>query len=59
MEEETKQMRGHSGKIKKTPYLKGTRKYSSPHSIVDTCTGLKEEVVTATNIHKLKEMLDI
>ena len=59
MEEETRQMRGHSRKIRKSRCLKDTKKYSFPHRIVDTWNGLKEEVVTATNIHKFKEMLDI
>ena len=59
MEEETTQMRGHSRKIKNGWCLKYTRKYSFPHRIVDTWNGLKEEVVEATSIHKLKEMLDI
>ena len=35
------------------------KKYSFPHRIVDTRNGLREKVVTATNIHKFKEMLDI
>ena len=59
MEEETRQMRGHSRKIRKSQCLKDTKKYSFPHRIVDTWNGLKEEVVTATNIRKFKEMLDI
>ena len=59
MEEEIRQTRGHSKKIKKNRCLKDTKKYSFPHRIVDTWNGLKEEVVTATNIHKFKEMLDI
>ena len=53
MEKEIRQMRG------KSRCLKDTKKYSFPHRIVDTWNGLKEEVVTETNIHKLKEMLDI
>ena len=57
--EETQQIRGHSRKIKKSRRLKDTKKYSFPLSIVDTWNDLKEEVVTATNIHKFKEMLDI
>ena len=36
MEEETRQMKGHSRKIKKRRCLKDTRKYSFPHRIVDT-----------------------
>ena len=59
MEEETRQMRGHSRKIKNSRCLKDTRKYSFSHRIVDTWNGLKEEVVEATSIHKFKEMLDI
>ena len=52
-------MRGNSRKIRKSRCLKDTKKDSFPHRIVDTWNGLKEEVVTATNIHKFKEMLDI
>ena len=59
MEEKTRQMRGHSRKIRKSRCLKDTKKYSFSHRIVDTWNGLKEEVVTSTNIHKFKEMLDI
>ena len=59
IEEETRQMRGHSRKIKKSQCLKDTRKYSFPHRIVDIWNGLKEEVFEATSIHKFKEMLDI
>ena len=59
MEEESRQMRGHTRKIRKSLCLKDTKKYSFPHRIGDTWNGLKEEVVTATNIHKFKEMLDI
>ena len=59
MEEETRQMRGPSRKIKKSQCLKDTRKYSFPHRIVDTWNGLKEEIVKATSIHKFKKMLDI
>ena len=55
MKEETR----HSRKIKKSQCLKDIKKYSFPHRIVDTWNGLKEDVVTATNIHKFKEMLDI
>ena len=58
-EEETRQMRGLSRKIKKSRCLKDTRKYSFPHKIVDTWNGLKEEDVETTSIHKFKEMLDI
>ena len=35
------------------------QKSSFPHRTVDIWNGLKEEVATATNMHKLKEMLDI
>ena len=59
MEEETRHMRGHSRKIKKSQCVKGHKKVVFPHRIVDTWNGLKEEIVTATNIHKFKEMLDI
>ena len=59
MEEETRQMKEHSRKIKKESVSKGYKMYSFPHGIVDTWNGLKEEGVTATNIHKFKEMLDI
>ena len=59
MEEETRQMRGHSRKIKKSWCLKDIKQYSFLHRIVDALNGLKEEVVTAMNIHKFKEMLDI
>ena len=59
MEEETRQMRGHSRKINKSRCFKDTRKYSFPHRIVDTWNGLKEEVVAATNIHKYMVVLDI
>ena len=53
MEEETRQMRGHT---RKSRCLKDTEKHNFPQRIVDTWNGLKEEVVTATNIHKFKEM---
>ena len=59
MEEETKQMRGNTRRIRKSRCLKDTKKYSFPHRIVDTWNGLKEEVVTATSMHKYKEMCDI
>ena len=45
----------HSRKIRKSRCLKDIKKYSFPHRIiiiVDTWNGLKEEVVTATKIHK-------
>ena len=45
--------------MKKNQCLKDIKKYRFPHRTVDTWNGLKEEVVTATNIHKFKEMLDI
>ena len=44
---------------KKSWYLKDIKRYSFPHRTVDIWNELKEEVVTATNIHKFKEMLDI
>ena len=59
MEEESRQMRGHSRKIKKSRCLKDTRKYSFPHRIVDSWNGLKEEIVEATIIHKFNEIMDI
>ena len=59
MEEDTREIRGHSKKIKKSQCLKDIKKYSFPHRNVDVWNGLKEEVVTATNIHKFKEMFDI
>ena len=42
----------HSRKIRKSQCLKDIKKYSFPHRIVDKWNGLKEEVVTATKIHK-------
>ena len=51
MEEETRQMRGHTRKIRKSHCLKDTKKYSLPLRIVDPWNGLKEEGVTATNVH--------
>ena len=59
MQEGTRQMRGHSRKIRKISCPKDTKKYSFPHRILDPWNGLKEEVITATNIHKFKEMLNI
>ena len=58
MEEETRQMRVHSQKNKKSRCLKDTKMYSFSHRILYTWNGVKE-VVTATNIHKFKKMLDI
>ena len=46
MEEETRQMRGHSKKIKKKNWcLEDIKKYSFPHRTVDIWNGLKEEVL--------------
>ena len=59
MEEGTRQMRGHSQKIKESQCLKDITNYSFPHRTVDIWNGLKEEVVTATKIYELQEMLDI
>ena len=40
MEEKTRQMRGHSRRIKKSRCLKDTKKYSFPHRMGDTWNGL-------------------
>ena len=44
--------------MKKSQCLKDIKKYSFPHKTVDIYNRLKEEVITAINIHKLKEILD-
>ena len=54
MEEETRQMKGHSKEIKKESVFKGHKK-----AHLATWNKLKEEVAEVTNIHKFKEMLDI
>ena len=56
MKEETRKTKGHS-KIRELVF-KGHYTYSFPHRTVDIWNGLKEEVVTVTNIHKFKEILD-
>ena len=57
-EVDNRRTRGHSKRIRKSQCLRDIKKYSFPHRTVDIWNGLKEEIVTAANVHKFKEMLD-
>ena len=56
---EGNEQKGHSKKIRKNQCLKDIRKYSFSHLTVDIWKELNEDVVTATNIHRFKDMLDL
>ena len=57
MNEENGQTRGHS-RSGRTGCLKDIKKYSFLHRSINIWDILDDEVVTATNIHKFKEILD-
>ena len=59
MEEETRQMRKHLRKIKKSWFLNNIKEYSFPQRTADIWNGLKEKVVRVTYIHEFMELLDI
>ena len=48
----------HSKRIRKRQCLRDIKSYSFLHRTVDVWNGLSEEIVTAANVQKFKEMLD-
>ena len=50
--------RGHTKQLGKGRCLNNIKKYSFPHRNVEVWNGLNEEVISAHNVHQLKERLD-
>lgn len=57
-EGETLERREHNGKLRKGRYVDKVKKSSFPQRNVDSCNGLKDEVITPKCVHQVKEILD-